>query len=163
MKEPVESCINCCPEFDTTPWDKKTHVWDKKPFLYGEVKQFLHIPLNMSQVVNQLWYTAQHAGVAPSNDEFLLLSYDPSPWKSEVHMSITKPIPDEPIVYLSGTFVSMVFDGPYQAVPKWIKTMDAYLASNRQKALKYFFHYAYCPKCSKRFDHNYCIAFAQIA
>jgi NMD protein affecting ribosome stability and mRNA decay len=47
-------------------------------------------------------------------------------------------------------------------VPKWIKEMDALLAAQGQKALKYYFHYTSCPKCAKIYGHNYVVAFAQI-
>ena len=72
------------------------------------------------------------------------------------------PDPSGKMAKFSGTFISKVYDGPYNHVPKWIEDMDEYLASKGQKALKYYFHYAYCPKCVKKYGHNYCVAFAQI-
>jgi NMD protein affecting ribosome stability and mRNA decay len=90
-----------------------------------------------------------------------MLAYDPSPWKSELYFTVMKNIPDMENVTLSGKYISKVFDGPYNAVPQWIAEFDEYLEKKNQKALKYYFHYAYCPKCAKKYGHNYVVAFAQ--
>jgi hypothetical protein len=61
-------------------------------------------------------------------DDFLLLACDPSSWKSELYMSVTKEVPDAENVTMSGTFLSRVFDGPYKSVPEWIETMEKYVS-----------------------------------
>ncbi len=152
----------CCEKFDTSLWDEKTHVWKGKLFLKDEVAQFMHMPLNMGPVVTRMVSKVDKAGAMPETKDFLMLCYDPSPWKSEIYMTITKPVPDGETVKLSGKFISKVFDGPYNHVPKWIEEMDKYLDARKQKAIKYYFHYAYCPKCMKKYGHNYCVAFAQV-
>lgn len=153
----------CCPVFNTQAWDNKTHIWENKLFLKDEVKQFLHMPLNMGKVVNKMWKQIESAQAASTPNDFLMLCYDPSPWKSEIYMTVTKDIPHANMTTLSGTFFSKVFDGPYNAVPQWIKEMDSVLENEGKKAIKYYFHYAYCPKCAKKYGHNYCVAFAQIS
>jgi hypothetical protein len=152
----------CCPEFDVNYWDEKTHIWHDKLFLKDDVKQIMHMPLNMGKVITRMWQQVDRAKANPDTKDFLILAYDPSPWKSELFMTVTKNIPNTNIVKLNGTFISKVFDGPYQAVPQWIQQMDKFLANQNQKAIKYYFHYAYCPKCAKKYGHNYCVAFAQI-
>ena len=152
----------CCYPLDISLWDEKTHVWKDKLFLQDEVKQILHIPVNMSSVVNRMFAKIEKADAMPEVKDFLMLAYDPSPWKSEIYMTVTKGVPNGKMAKLSGTFISKVYDGPYNHVPKWIKDMEKYLADPDQKALKYYFHYAYCPKCVKKYGHNYCVAFAQI-
>lgn len=152
----------CCPEFNKQLWDEKTHNWLNKLFFQDSVFQIMHIPMNMGTVITRMCKKIEDANAKTSPEEFLMLCYDPSPWKSEINMTVTKDIPGGKMVRMSGVFVSKVFDGPYNHVPKWIKEMDTYLASNGKKALKYFFHYAYCPKCAKKYGHNYCIAFAQV-
>ncbi len=152
----------CCPEFDSKPWDKKTYVWQDKLFLKDEVVQIMHIPLNMGKVITRMWQQVEDAKAGPETKDFLILCYDPSPWKSELYMTVTKNIPNANIVKFNGTFISKVFEGPYQAVPQWLKQMDEYLANNNQKSLKYFIHYTYCPKCAQKYGHNYGIVFAQI-
>lgn len=159
---PPSPVTNCCPVFEVKRWDKKTHHWQNKLFVQDEVIQLFHIPLNFGQVVKRMFAQVTAAKAAPANEDFLLLAYDPSPWKSQLFMTVTKPISTATMTKISGTFYSQVFDGPYEAVPKWIKIMDQVLADKNQVAKKYYFHYAYCPKCAKAYGHNYVIAFAQI-
>jgi hypothetical protein len=47
-------------------------------------------------------------------------------------------------------------------VPKYIKEADTYLASLGKKAKKYYFYYTTCPKCAKKYGHNYIVAFAEV-
>jgi len=49
--------------------------------------------------------------------------------------------PDIENVKISGTFLTKVFDGPYNAVPRWIKEMDGYVKSQGKQTLKYYFYY----------------------
>lgn len=160
----LEESEACCPEFDRSPWDNKKHVWSDKLFLKDSVPELFHIPLPSmyGKVITRMWKKANDAGAAPDLKDFLLLAYDPSPFKGELFLAITKEIPGEENVKLSGTYMSKVFDGPYNQVPKYIKEMEGYLASLKMKAKKYYFYYAYCPKCAKKYGHNYIVALAEV-
>lgn len=162
MKMNADKTI-CCPVFDPARWDEKTHIWKDKLFLEDEVKQIMHVPINMTTIVKRMFKQIEDVDAMPEEKDFLMLSYDPSPWKSEIYMTVNKNIPNGKMAKLSGTFISKVYDGPYNHVPKWIEDMDKYLASQHKKALKYYFHFAYCPNCVKKYGHNYCTAFAQVA
>jgi len=152
----------CCPEFDVARYQNKEHVWKNKPFAKAYVKQIFHIPLNMGKVITETYEKITEAKAEVQAEDFLMLAYDPSPWKSELYFTVMKDVPGLEPTTLSVTFISKVFDGPYNAVPLWIKEFDEYLTKRNQKALKYYFHYAYCPKCSKKYGHNYVVAFAQV-
>jgi hypothetical protein len=152
----------CCPKFEPQRWDKKSYVWKDKLFIKDKVIQFFHIPLNMAQVVKRMFAKIQKVNAAPKDEDFLMLAYDPSPWISELHMTVTKEVPDAEMVKLSGEFFSMVFDGPYNAVPKWIVELKAYLDKENKPMKKIYVHYAYCPKCAEKYGKNYAIVFAQI-
>lgn len=158
----MPSTEECCREITPQVWEERTHIWKDKLFLYDEVTQLFHIPLNMGSVVTRMFAKAETAHAVPPVREFLMLCYDPSPWKSEIYMTVTRPVPGATMTSLSGTFISKVYDGPYHKVPEWIKDMDHYLLVRNKKALRYYFHYAYCPKCAKKYGHNYCVAFARI-
>ncbi len=160
----LEKRDECCPVFDPTPWDHKKHVWSNKLFLKDSVPELFHIPLpsSFSKVITRMWKKVNDAGAAPETKDFLMLAHDPSPFKGELFLAVTKEIPDEEIVKFSGTYMSKVFDGPYNGVPKYIKEMDGYLASLKMKAKKYYFYYAYCPKCAKKYGHNFIVAFAEV-
>ena len=127
----------CCEQFDPDKFQEKTHIWQDKLFLKDEVVQFMHIPINMGQVVNRMFKKIQEVGAVPINEDFLMLCYDPSPWKSEIYMTVTKTIPNGEMARLSGTFLSKVYDGPYNAVLNWIKDMDEYAKESGQSVQKY--------------------------
>ena len=109
-----------------------------------------------------MWETAKNAGAAPEIKDFLLLAYDPSPWKSELYMSVTKEVPGANNIKLSGTFATKVFDGPFNHIPKYLKEFEEYLKKINKTAKKYYFYYTTCPKCAKKYGHNYIVAFAEI-
>jgi len=159
----VESDV-CCPEFDPALWENKKHVWEDKLFLKDSVPELFHIPLPSiyGKVITRMWEKANQYGVAPELKDFLLLAHDPSPFRGELFLAITKEIPGENNIRLSGTFISKVFDGPYNKVPTYIKETNAYLNSLNLKAIKYYFYYAYCPKCAKKYGHNYIVALAEV-
>jgi hypothetical protein len=154
----------CCPVFDPAPWDGTTHVWKGKPFIKETLPQLFHMPLPwmVGRMVGRMWKKAEDAGAAPDMKDFLWLATDPSPWKSENYIAVTREVPGAENVTLSGTFATKVFDGPYNAVPKWVAEMDRILDAQGKKAKKYYIYYTTCPKCAEKFGHNYAVAFAQI-
>ncbi len=154
----------CCPKFNPSLWDNKTSVWTNKLFIRETLPQLFHMPLPwmIGKMIGRMWGKAQNAHAAPDMKHFLWLAYDPSPWKSEHYIAVTKRVPDAENVSLSGTFISKVFDGPYNAVPKWIAEMDTFLEGKKKKAKKYFFYYTTCPKCAKKYGKNYVVVFAQV-
>lgn len=155
----------CCPKFDPQPWEGTTHEWKDKLFLIDSVPQFMHMPLPgvYGKAITRMWKLAEKYDAVPEMKDFILLSYDPSPWKSILYLSLTKEIPDEKHMgKLSGTFISKVFDGPFQNVPKYLKETEAYLTIQGKKAKKYYFYYTTCPKCAKKYGHNYIVVFAEI-
>jgi hypothetical protein len=160
----TENEYDCCPVFDPLPWDGKTHVWENKPFIKDYLPQLFHMPFppTMGKVIGRMWKKAQDACAAPDMKDFLLLSYDPSPWKSELYMSVTKEVPGAENITLSGLFISKVFDGPYNQVPRYLKEFESYLVSVGKKSKKYYFFFTTCPKCAKKFGHNYIVAFAEV-
>lgn len=145
----------CCPEFDPKLWDNKTHVWKDKLFARDSIRTFLHIPFGGDKVITAMCQKIEAAQAAPAPAEFLMLFNDPTPWRSVIRMAVTKAVPGLEMTTLSGTFQSRVFEGPYRDAPKWIKAMGL--------AKDYHIHYAYCPKCSKKYGHNYGVVFAQVA
>jgi len=154
----------CCPPFDPAPWADKEVVWHDKLFIKDTIPQFLHVPLPgiFARTVERMWNALGTAEAAPDMKDFLMLAHDPSPWKSELYMSATKEVPDTENVRLTGTFLTKVFDGPYDAASSWIKDMDAYAGSKGKEVIRYYFYYTTCPGCAKICGHNYTVAFAQV-
>ena len=155
----------CCPRFNPSTWENKNHAWKNKRFITATVPTLFHmpIPLMIGNRVVKLMKKAQLVdALAKDKSDTLLLFYDPHPFKSEMYLSVEKEVPDIKNAFISGNYFSKVYDGPYRFVPKFIKEMDAYLKSNMKKAVKYYVHYAYCPKCAQKEGHNYMVFFAEI-
>lgn len=155
----------CCPKFDPQKWDEKTHNWDNKPFIKETIPTLFHIPFPpmIGKKVKKMCKLIEFDEKEQADKENVLLLFrDPSAFKSEMYMSVISPISNAENVNLSGIFVAKVFAGPYNAIPKFIKQMNEYLAGQGKKAKDYYVHYAYCPKCAKKFGNNHMILFAEV-
>jgi hypothetical protein len=154
----------CCPKFVPEKWDEKTLNWENKLFIRESIPTLFHIPLPsmIGKKVAKMYNLVMASKADPSKQEFLLMFRDPSPFKSELYMSVTRPVEGAENTSLSGEFETRVFDGPFNAVPKFIREMQPYLAGKAKKAKDCFVHYAYCPKCAKKYNHNYMVLFAEV-
>ncbi|MFC2089555.1 hydrolase [Bacteroidota bacterium] len=155
----------CCPKFETAKWDNKTFSWNKKPFIKESLPTFFHMPFPpaIGKRMKKMYDLVDKAQANFSDlSDALVLFHDPSAFKSEIFYSVTHEVPGANNVGLSGEFIAGVFDGPFNSVPKHIKEMEKRLANKDQKARDYYIHYAYCPKCAKKFGHNYMILFAEM-
>jgi len=155
----------CCPEFDPIKWDKKTFNWKNKLFIKESIPTIYHIPFPpmIGKKIMRMWNLAEKAQAdIPDKTDALVLFRDPSAFKSEIYYTVSKMVEGANNTTISGTFVAGVFDGPYNAIPKFIKEMEIYLAKENKKAKDYYVHYAYCPKCAKEKGHNYMILFAEV-
>lgn len=156
---------DCCPKLNIRKWDKKTWKWENKKFIKDSVLEFFHIPFPpmIDKKINRMWKAIKQSGAdTPNKEDTLVLFHDPTPFKGEIYISVEKDVPTENNVVISGNFVSRVFDGDHKSIPKFIKIMNEYLSKSGKKAKDYYIHYAYCPKCAKKFGNNYMILFAEI-
>ena len=154
----------CCPRFDPKLWDGKGFVWQDKLFIKDSVFQLFHMPFPsvFAKTVSRMCKKIEASGAKVEDKDFLLLAHDPSPWKGELYINVTKEVPGAENVKLSGRFLTKVFDGPYNAVPKWAKEIDSYVKGKGKQVKKYYFYYTTCPKCAQIYGHNYAVAFAQV-
>jgi hypothetical protein len=167
MENNIEENENkeCCPVFNPQKWDKKIFKWKNKLFITESIPQIFHIPFfpMIGKKIVKMMNLAKSANKIDSKkDEVLIMFHDPHAFKSEIFFSVTGEVPGANNVKLSGTFITKVCDGPNRAIPRFIKEMDAHLASKGEKAEKYYIHYAYCPKCEKKYGHHYMILFAKV-
>lgn len=155
----------CCPEFHPEKWDGKTHIWESRKFVKDSLPTLFHIPFppTIGRKITRMWKSIESSGSAePDKTGTLVLFHDPSAFRSDILISVEKEVPGENNVAMSGNFISRTFDGEYNDIPKFIRVMDKYLAETGKKAKDYYVHYAYCPKCAKKFGHNYMILFAEV-
>lgn len=162
----MDTSKECCPKFNPEKWDGQIFNWYDKPFIKEDMVTFFHLPFPWS-LKNKITKLCQLAGPCNSSenvkaDEVLLLFRDPSAFKSEIYLSVNKEIEKASNVKITGDFMAKVFSGPYREVPKFIKSMNEYLAKEGKTAKDYYIHYAYCPKCAEKYGNNYMIIFAQL-
>jgi hypothetical protein len=162
---PCMSDAVCCPVFDPVPWDETTHAWKDRVFLRATVPQFFHMPIPglYGRAIAKLRNDAKEGGIVPDEKDFMLLSFDPSPWKSELYLAVTGERSLLPTVKLSGEYISKVFDGPYSGIPKYLEEFEDFAHGQRKKLGNYFFWYTTCPKCAKKYGHNYIVILGEVA
>ncbi len=156
---------DCCAKFDPTPYEDKTLEWKEKPFIKESMPTFMHMPYpgKFGKVVGRMWKKIDAAGVRPENKDFVMLCCDPTPWRSELFITTTGSVPDAENVTLSGNFMTRVFDGPFRDIRKWVGEMQNWVASEGKKMDNLYFYYTTCPKCSKKWGHNYVVGFARVS
>ena len=158
----------CCPKFNPKKWDKKAFSWNNKQFIKETIPTLFHIPFPPmigKKITRMMRLATDSNKIDSKNDEVLVLFQDPSAFKTNIYISVTGKVPGANNINISGTFTAKVYDGPYNAIPKFIKDMNMYLEKEGRKIPKddeYYVHYAYCPKCEKKYGHNYMILFAKV-
>jgi hypothetical protein len=152
---------NCCPRFNTEGWDEQELRFKDKLFVKAKTRSIFHIPINMGSVFPKPLGAIDKAH-AMGEDEFIALSYDPSAWTGAHYFSVTKDVPGQEMVHLSGEYLTKVFEGPYRNAPKWEKQMEAFVNSEGKQVKKTYFFYTTCPKCAKFYGKNYVVGVAEI-
>jgi len=150
----------CCEPFDPKPWQNKTIVWKDKLFVKDQVISFLHIPLNMGKKIIKNMGLIEKAQSKASYQ--LMLTDEKSSWGCDIYLDVIKNVPGAQMTTLSGTFLTKVFEGPYQNAGIWAKEIEEYVKSKNQKLKKLYFSYTTCPKCAKAYGKNYVVLFGQI-
>ena len=160
----TEKADVCCLQFEPEKWDDVQHTWNEKSFLMDTVPEIFHIPLpgTYAKAIGRMWKKAQDAGAAPDVKDFLLLAHDPTAFKSKLYMSVKKEVAGGRNLKLSGTFLSKVFEGPYSDVGKCIDQMNQFLEAGEMKAKKHYVYFPYCPKCAKKYGHNYIVVMSEV-
>jgi hypothetical protein len=102
------------------------------------------------------------AGAAVADEDFLILSAENSPWKSEQYIPVTKDVEGMNNVKLSGKFLTKVFEGSYKDAKNWNKEMQNFVKSKDKEVKKMYFYYTTCPKCAKAYGKNYVVLFAEV-
>ncbi|HOW66506.1 MAG TPA: alpha/beta hydrolase, partial [Verrucomicrobiota bacterium] len=117
----------CCSRFEPAPWDNQTITWDNKLFLKDRVRSVFHIPLNFGAVMKRNIAAMEQANAVP--DQMIVLSDEKSLWAADVYIAAAKEVPGSNMTTLSGTFLTKVFEGPYQNMRKWIEEMKSFVSS----------------------------------
>jgi hypothetical protein len=153
----------CCPKFDPKPWENKKLVWKEKLFAKDSVKSLFHIPINMGQIITKMWNKITESKAEVEMKDWILLSDEVSAWESDQYMPVKKEVKGMENVKVSGTFLTKVFEGPYQKAKEWHEEMWKYAKKESGKdPEKVYFYYTTCPKCAKKWGKNYVVGIAKI-
>ena len=151
----------CCEPFNPQPWQDQEIIWKGKLFVKDHVTSFLHIPLDMGKKIIKNMELIEKANAKA--DYQLMLTDEKSLWGADIYIDVVKIVPGAQMATLSGTFLTKVFEGPYQNVGQWAEEMKKYVESKGRKLGKLYFSYTTCPKCAKVYGKNYVVLFAQIS
>lgn len=151
----------CCPRFNPEGWDDCELHFDEKLFVKASTASENHVPTDMGPVFEKTFAAIEKAGAHDQNN-FVLLSRDISPSKAEHYFAVSKAVPGEEMVRLSGDYITKVFEGPYENAGKWEKQLAAELKQRGQDIGSLYFFYTTCPKCAQAYGKNYVIAVASL-
>jgi hypothetical protein len=160
MNNQAMKLTGCCEPFDPDPWQEKEITWKDRLFVKDHVTSFLHIPLNMGKKMTKNMGLIEKAN-AKAHPQ-LMLADEKSLWGADVFIDVAKEVPGAQMTTLSGTFLTKVFEGPYQNAGKWAEEMKDYVKHKGKPLRKLYFSYTTCPRCAKAYGKNYVVLFAQI-
>ena len=129
----------CCPEFNPQKWNGKIFNWNNKQFIKESVPTLFHTPFPPmigKKITKMMDLATKVDKIDAKKDEVLVLFQDPSAFKSNIYISVTGNVPGANNVNIPGTFIAKVYDGPYNAIPKFVKDMNMYLKKKGKKASK---------------------------
>jgi len=150
----------CCEPFNPEPWQEKEIIWNSKIFVKDHVTSIFHIPLNMGKKIIKNMGLIEKTGAKSAYQ--LMLTDEKSIWGADIYIDVAKDVPGAQMATLSGTFLTKVFEGPYQNTGKWAQEMAEYVKSKGKELKKLYFSYTTCPCCAKVYGKNYVVLFAQI-
>ncbi|MEI8061323.1 MAG: hydrolase [Candidatus Berkelbacteria bacterium] len=150
----------CCPKFNPEPWDGKVVEWKDKKFIKDRVKTFLYIPINFGGAMTRLMKKLDESGVKSS--DLVVLSDHTSKWNMDLYLSVDSEIKGAENTTLSGKYLCKVYDGDFKDTGKWEVDFQNFAKEKGIKILKSYMWYTTCPKCAKKYGHNYVVFLAEI-
>jgi hypothetical protein len=151
----------CCPRFDPEGWDRRRLRFRNRLFVRATTTCVAHVPVDPARIFARVRRNIAAAGAVDAFD-VIVLSRNLSPWQSEHLFPVTRPVPGEETVRLSGDFVTHVFEGPRSEALVWQAEMaDLSRQRGRPPMAIYFFHTT-CPACAAAYGENHIVAVAEI-
>ncbi len=148
--------VPCCPRFGLDEWDENEIVWENKLFIRRKTSNFFHSAPDFSELLQKV----KDAGALPK--QLFMLSEDSELWSTTLYVAISKAIPGEEIVKISGRFIVKVYEGPYSDAGKWLNKTQEYVKTKKKKVRSMYFFYTHCPKCNEYYGNQYTAVLAEI-
>jgi hypothetical protein len=152
---------NCCPRFNPEGWDEQELHFKDKLFVKTTTRSVFHLPLNIGLVFPRVFKAIEDVD-AQDMHQFIVLSRDASAWLGEHFFSVTKDVPGQTMVRMTGDYLTRVFEGPYRNIPKWERQMQDYVSGKGKEVGQTYFFYTTCPKCAKYYGKNYVVAVSEV-
>ena len=150
----------CCPEFDPKPWDEKFFEWKNKAFVKERVFCLYYMPINFGSAMMRLSAKFEKAGYKYEGGP--CLTDHTSKWNMNLYVEVDKEIPETERVYLSGKYLSKVYEGPFKNTGIWCNDFEKYAKEKNLIIEKWYMWYTTCPKCSKKYGKNYVVIIAKV-
>ena len=150
----------CCPRFDSKPWDNKILIWKNKRFIKDHVFTLFYIPINFGSVIRKIMKKID-AAKAKSQD-WMGLSDHTSKWNMDIYVAVDKEVPGAENVTLSGKYLSKVYEGDFKQTKDWCNDFEALADKKRLKIGKLYMWYTTCPKCAKKYGKNYVVIIGEV-
>jgi len=157
----ADKATGCCPRFHPEPWDEQDLRFRDKLFVRSKTRSLFHVPLNMGSVFRRTFSAIEGAN-AQRDSNFVVLSRDESAWSAEHLFAVSKDVPGQEMVRLTGDYVTKVFEGPYRNMPRWCDELGDSVRADGNEPTRTYFFYTTCPKCARTYGKNYVVGVAQI-
>ncbi|MBN1989120.1 MAG: hypothetical protein JW783_06990 [Bacteroidales bacterium] len=152
--------IECCPKFDSAPWDDKTFEWSNKRFVRDKVFTLFFMPMNFGPVIKRVMSKAEQSNAAiPS---WLCLSDHTSKWNMDIYVAVDKDVDNAENITITGTFYSKVYEGDFNKTGEWCKNFELLVKERGLAIKKWYMWYTTCPKCAKKYGKNYVVIIAEV-
>lgn len=150
----------CCPPFEPSAWDDKTHHWNGKKFIKERLFTFLGKPMDFGNVMADLSKTIEKYKARKVDDMYLM--EDVSRWYMDLFLAVDKTIPNMDNVIMSGEFYTRVYEGNIKQKEKWCEEVQNLLKQQQKTVEKCFAWPTACPKCAKKYGKSYVVIIAKI-
>jgi hypothetical protein len=158
--ETTKNQEECCPKFESAPWEEKIFEWDKKKFIKDKVCTLFYMPLNFGSVMRRVdkLLRAENA----TTPEYMCLSDHTSKWNMDIYIGVDKLVTGAQNVEISGKFYSRVYEGNFNKTGEWCKDFEAKAKEKGLEIKKWYMWYTTCPKCAKKYGKNYVVIVCEV-
>lgn len=145
--------------FDPEPWQERIMQWDKKMFIVEKVKTLWFMPLNFGGAMKRVMNRLEAAGA--QSPDWMGLSDHTSKWNMDILVAVDRDVPG-PSRILSGTYLSMVYEGKFSDTGKWCSDFTKKAAGKGYETVKWYMWYTTCPKCARVYGKNYVVIICEV-
>jgi hypothetical protein len=134
--------------------------WHKKMFIKEHVCTFFYMPLNMGNAMRRI--DKRLRSVAAEMQDYMCLSDHTSKWNMDLYVAVDREIPGVDTQFFSGKYYSLVYDGDFRETGKWCSDYEKKAKEKGLSIKELYMWYTTCPKCAKKYGHNYVVILSEV-